>query len=186
MTELDQTTIDEINSAEPEAGPYHTILEVWQTILAPARDQIGAAITPQWANRMVQTYPQVTYADTPALADMYYERIGVLADILASQILGDSEALKVLDAAEDLETNHIHYLQVIVDWQKQFLQWELDWRPDRSDAAIDIASLSEVHKMFFDQTGLLSLLEQINFEFTDGDRDMLAIILQEMREGTGE
>jgi hypothetical protein len=185
VTDVDQITIDEINAAAEEA-PFHSILEVWRTILSPARGQIGKPITPQWANRMVQTYPGLTYADTVHLADLYYDRIGVLGDILALEIATDDECLKVITPAEDVEQNNHHYLNVIVDWQKQFLQWELDWDPTAADAAIDIASLSEVHKMFFDQTGLLSLLEQISFEFTDADRDLLAEELQAMREAVGE
>jgi len=36
--------------------------------------------------------------------------------------------------------------------------------------------------MFFDQNGLTALLDQIKFEFSDQDRDLLAAELQELRE----
>jgi hypothetical protein len=159
---------------------------VWQTVISPARNEIGKPVTPQWANRMVQTYPELSYASTVLLADTYYEKIGQLSDILTLEIEGDEDCLKPVNAEEDLTYNHAHYLNVIFTWQKLFLQWELDWKPTDATAAVEIAALSEVHKMFFDPSGLLSLLEQINFEFTDADRDLLAVELQEMREAVGE
>jgi hypothetical protein len=178
-----QLTVDDILSAAEAEESFHTILEVWRSILAPAKDQIGAPITPQWATRMVQSYAGLTYADTPALADLYYRRIMVLAGILDEEIASDDECLNAVTADEDVEHNSGHYLNVLIAWQKQFLLWELEWVPTSGTAAVEVASLSEVHRMFFDPTGISALLEQIGYQFTDADKDLLIAELNAAREG---
>jgi hypothetical protein len=43
-----------------------------------------------------------------------------------------------------------------------------------------VAALSEVHSMFFSPEGVTGLLDQINFQFTDADRQLLQEELQEL------
>jgi hypothetical protein len=174
-----QLTVQDVLDAA-EATPYHTILEIWRGVLAPAREQIGSRITPQWATRMVSTYAQVKYEDMPAFGQLYYERIGLLADILDLEIEIDDECLNRTSAQEDVENNSEHYVNLLTEWQRQFLQWEIDWDATSPTAAIEVAALSEVHKMFFDPQGITALLDEINFVFTDGDRENLAEALQEL------
>ena len=73
-----------------------------------------------------------------------------------------------------MEHNSHHYLNVLLNWQKAILTWELDWDCTSPDAAVDLAALVEVHKMFFDGTGISSLLDQIKFEFTEEHQALLA------------
>ena len=91
--------------------------------------------------------------------------------------------LNAVVAEEDLEVNGTRYKQLLIDWQKAFMLWELDWAPLLQDAAMQIAAISEVHKMFFDQGGLVSLLDQINFTMTDEDTAELAAELQALKDG---
>lgn len=177
----DELTVEDILS-EAEGIAYHTVLELWREVLKPATREASMKITPQWATRICSAYREINYADMINFRDDYFARITNLADILDVEIATDDECLNLNSAEEDVEHNSHHYLNLLVDWQKQFLSWELEWEPTDTYAAIEIASIAEVHRMFFDNTGLTSLLDSINFEVSDADRDMLATALQELRD----
>ena len=171
-----ELTVEDIIAEANNAG-YHTILEVWREVLRPAASEQTKRITPQWATRVVNTYHGITYADMPAFRELYFGRILHLASILDDEIATDDECLKLTSAEEDVEHNVHHYLNVLFAWQMQFMQWEIEWDATSPTAAVEVAALAEVHKMFFDPQGLTALLDQINFQFTDTDRDTLGELL---------
>jgi hypothetical protein len=171
-----ELTVEDIIAEANNAG-YHTILEVWREVLRPADAERSKRITPQWATRVVGTYHGVTYADMPAFRELYFGKILHLAGILEDEIESDDECLNLTTAEEDVEHNTSHYLNVLFAWQMQFMQWEIEWDATSSTAAIEVAALAEVHKMFFDPQGITALLDQIAFQFTDTDRDTLGELL---------
>jgi hypothetical protein len=159
-------------------GPYHSILEIWSAIVSGAPSEAEKRITPQWATRMAAKHTGVRVQDAGLLQDYYFGHIMDLAKILQFEIETDDECLNVTSATEDVEHNSFHYKNVLITWQKQFLQWELEWDYTAEDAAIQVAALSEVHSMFFSPEGVTGLLDQINFQFTDADRETLQGELQ--------
>jgi hypothetical protein len=171
-----ELTVEDIIAEANNAG-YHTILEVWREVLRPADAERSKRITPQWATRVVGTYHGVTYADMPAFRELYFGKILHLAGILEDEIESDDECLNLVSAEEDVEHNTSHYLNVLFAWQMQFMQWEIEWDATSPTAAIEVAALAEVHKMFFDPQGITALLDQISFPFTDTDRDTLGELL---------
>lgn len=177
---------------DPEGGggeeetPYIPLLLTWQAVLEPAHDQRGERITPQWANRIIGAYHGIGFADMELFRDIYYDRVAVLYKILLDQIETDPEAIKVDSAAEDRARNALHYVSIIADWQAVFLRWELSWNTLSTSAAVDIASLAEIHRMFFDQTGLIGLLDNIQFEFTEDHQKAVQETLQAVIEEYGE
>lgn len=186
LLDKDDLTVEDIISDANQA-PYHTILEVWREVLKPADAESRKRITPQWATRVIASYSGLTYADMPAFRDYYFTSIIALGWILNEEIAEDDECLKHTTPEDDLQHNNHHYLNVLINWQRQFMQWELEWEPTAHNAAIQVAALGEVHKMFFDPQGLTALLDQIDFQFTDDDRDLLASSLKDMiEEGGGE
>lgn len=186
MTEITDAEIQDFIAQESEAPGYHTILEVWREVLKPAATERTKRITPQWANRIVASYQGIAFQDMADFRDMYFDRILELAAILDAEISTDDECLNLVTPEEDVEANTHHYINVLTEWQKTFLSWELDWDCTHPDAALDLATISEVHKMFFDQTGLVELLGQIKFEFTDTDRELLAMALADVRDAREE
>lgn len=178
---LDDATIEDL-MAEAKGASYHPILQVWREVLRPAHEERNSRITPQWASRLVSTYPGIEYPDVIRFRNLYFSRIVAMLGILEDLIDENPGCLDPTTPEEDVEKNSEHYFQIITDWQIAILQWELEW-DCFSDAAIDIASISEIHKMFFGEQGLTSLLDNIPFEFTDMHRDALALALQEFREG---
>lgn len=170
----------------PEEAEYHTILEVWKAVLAPARDEREAKITPSWGSRICQAYGQVTFSDLPAVQVAYFDKVIQLLEILEQEIEGDSKCLKPTEAAEDAEKNGHHYKNLILNWQLAILQWELDWDCTDVRAAAELAAISEVHRMFFGELGIVGFLDQTPFEFTAADQEMLGEALEEFRAGNSE
>ena len=174
-----ELTVDDIVS-EAAKSKYHTILELWRELLKASEQTRKEKVSPQWAVKVTTQYNEMTYADMDDFTDEYYDRVDDLRRILDAEIDTDDECLNFVSAEEDREGNGYHYINVLTDWQKQFLMWELDWNCGSPSAAIEVAVLSELHKMFFGELGITNLLDQINFEFTDSDRDALATALREL------
>lgn len=177
----EQLTVDDILS-EAEKTPHHAILRVWQEVLESSKEVRKERITPQWATRVCSTHAEVTFSDMPAYRDLYYARIDELAGVLQAEIDTDDECLKADTVALDSENNTFHYLNVIIGWQKTILSWELGWDCTNAGAAIDLAVIADVHKMFFGDVGLASLLDQINFEFSETAQELLYNELEEMKQ----
>lgn len=173
-----QDILDEANQVQ-----YHAILEIWREVLKTGETERNNKITPQWANRICTSYREINFADMPRFRDAYFDKIAELVAILNIEIASDDECLNVMSAEEDVQNNGAHYMNMLIEWQKSFLLWELEWDPTNEDAAIELAAISEVHRMFFDQNGITALLDQIQFQVTDSDRELLAGILQELKEG---
>lgn len=181
LSDKDQADLDKLLAEQPPIE-YHTVLKVWHEILKPENRETAKDITMQWANGIVAQYAGVGFGDMPAYRDAYFALFDDMYAILEYEIDSDEECLNHSDVAEDREHNGHHYLNLLTQWQLAFLRKELEWDCTASTAAIDIAALSEVHKVFFGQTGLTGHLEAIQFEFTEADQQDLADSLAELRE----
>lgn len=187
---IDQPILDSDIADFIDGEPsFHPILQIWREVLAPARAARSEQITPQWASRICMKYQEMRFADMPAFRDRYFDKIAELEGILHAVIEADDECLNPATAEDDARENADNYVTVLTQWQFAVLRWELDWDCEDPSAGPELAAISEVHTMFFGDMGLTSLLDQINFEFTDMHRDALALALQaykESRESDGE
>lgn len=183
-TTEEQLTVEDILDQAPE---FHPILKVWLEVLDASKTVRQERITPQWALRVVTTHTGMTFQDMPTYRDMYYQGIDELAEALRTEIDSDDECLNYTSAKEDVESNTFHYINVILSWQKIILTWELQWDVEDDQAAVELAVISDIHKMFFGEVGLTSLLDQINFEFTEDSQDLLRAELEELKQNwTGD
>jgi hypothetical protein len=175
--------------AEPdgvEEPTFHPIMQVWREVLAPAATEREQKVTPQWANRIVSAYTQVTFGQMDTFRELYFGKLKQMANILDIEIAYDKDCLSYDKMEDDAVENADHYKNMLLVWQLQVLQWELDWETTAIDAAVELAAISEVHKMFFGQTGITQFLDNIGFEFTDDDSSMLMVTLEEFRGGDRE
>jgi hypothetical protein len=179
--ERDLAQLFEMPDAD-EAPTFHPILEVWREVLKPAEAEGQKKVTPQWASKMVQSYPELKFADCNALRDSYYDKLGVMLGIVVDEILSDDECLTYSTPEEDARENSYHYKAVLLEWQQQFLTWELEWDCTDVDASVELAAISETHKIFFGDTGLTQFLDNIKFEFTESDALEIAAELERVRE----
>jgi hypothetical protein len=177
----DLAQLFEMPSGETNAPAFHPILEVWREVLKPAAAEGQKKVTPQWANKMVQSYPELKFADCNALRDTYYEKLQTMFEIVVAEIDEDEECLNAATPEEDREENGKHYKNILLHWQLRFLGWELQWDCTDGDAAIELAAISETHKIFFGDTGLTQFLDNIKFEFTEDDALEIAAQLEELR-----
>lgn len=188
LTEQDERDLARLQ-AEPDGIPeptFHPILKVWQAVLEPAEQELNAAVTPQWANRIVSAYAGVTFADMLEYRERYFSKIIDLARILDDEIEGDADCLKYTQPEEDAEHNSAHYKNVLLNWQMMFLTWEMEWDTADPQAATELAAISEVHKMFFGDTGLTQFLDNIKFEFTEADQMQMTEALEDFKGGNRE
>jgi len=185
VTETIEPPVDlppEADGGEPPS--YHTLLEVWRAVLEPARNgkMRTEKVSPQVATKLVSTYPQVRFADVPAINTMLFEIIDELGQILDDEISTDDQCLSWESAEDDAVNNSEHYKNLLTEWQRYMLLRELDWDSRDENAAVTLAALSEVHNMFFGDKGLTAHLESIKFQFTEADSEALRTALEETRD----
>jgi hypothetical protein len=186
FSEQDLSDLEELGVMPGQDATFHPILEVWREVLKPARDELDAKVTPQWANRIVGSYAEMRYADMVQFQRRYYGKIIELLDVLDEEIASDEDCLTYSDPEEDAKENAHHYKNLLLQWQLAILQWELDWDTADALASVEIAAISEVHKMFFGQTGITAFLENIGFEFTEDDQQALGEALAEFKVASRE
>lgn len=161
---------------------YHTILEVWESVLGNAPEAAKGKVTPQWAMKIISEYPQIKFADMKEMHRRYFDMHIRLGEILSEVIAKNPKAKSFTNAAEDIENNKPLYIQLLTEWQKAILGWELDWDCEDPHAAVELAAIAEVHKFFFGPVGITGHLDAIKFEFTQDDQEALQAELEELKE----
>ena len=180
--------VSELTGEGHEPAKYRTLLEIWRAILEPAvsGEMRKDPISPQWATKMVTTYPGVSFADVDDIHHGVFDMSAELAAILDEEIASDDECLKKATAEEDAEENSGHYRALLAGWQIHLLKVELAWRPTSPKAAVELAILSEVQQMFLGQTGLVGHLDTIGFKFEESDQqDLQQKLLDARNEALG-
>lgn len=173
--------IADLEALDTELPQFHTVLEVWREVLKPAKDEATYPPTPAWSNRIISAYHGIEFKDMIAFRDSYFAKVDELFNILLLEISYDNDCLSWPTPEEDAENNAVHYKNLLLQWQMAVQQWELDWECTSPTAAVELAAISEVHKMFFGQTGLTAFLDNIKFEFTEDDQTEMAEALIEQR-----
>lgn len=165
---------------------FHPILQVWKEILSNLPAQVDEKITPQYAMRICQSYPQLTFADMNKVRDAWHSKMEQFRQVLLGVIASDEECFVPSSPEEDKAENSRHYRTLLLEWQKLLLSWELAWDCESDDAAVEIAATAEVHRFFFSETGLTAHLQNIQFEYTEADMAAVQQELEEMKGGDSE
>jgi hypothetical protein len=186
FTDQDRADLAALGVETDEMPTFHPVLMVWREVLKPAAAEATKKVTPQWASRMVASYNGLEYRHMDELRDRYFGKVGDLLAILEHEISTDDECLKYTTPEEDVEHNTTHYLNLLLNWQLAFLSWELEWTCTDEFAVVELAAISETHKMFFGQTGLTAFLDNIRFQYTEADQADLAAALEELRAAAEE
>jgi hypothetical protein len=179
--EYDEPTVESGEKPEPE---HRTLLEVWREVLRPARDGTMRSIpvTPQWATRIVASYEGIGYADTVEVNQRLLDMVEELGVILDEVIEADDDCLAHTTAEADATENAENYRTLLLRWQGLFLTREVEWNALWPDAAVALAAMSEAHKMFFGEVGLVAHLDSIKFPFTESDQQKMHQELEAVRD----
>lgn len=180
LSEQDLEDLAKLDS-QPELE-YHSVLQVWQTVLESADRPDNRHMTPKWAMAIISQYVGIGFADLPDYVETYFDLLSEMTVVVNDVILLDDDCFKVTNATEDVEANRSNFLAILRDWQLLLLTRELEWDPTDPFAAVQIAALSEIQKLFFGQTGLTGHLEAIKLEVTEEDQIELATVLEERRD----
>jgi hypothetical protein len=170
--ELQAEVNRELNQA-PELT--HTILEIWASVLSNIEANEGEHISPRYANSIVSNWPRLNFQEVSGYTRQYFTFLKALREILTAEIDKDPEALKRVE--NDAEENRVHYLELIGAWQEQIEEWEQNWNSDSADSHVTLAALADATSFFVGAQGLVEHLSQINFQFTDEDREALRLRL---------
>lgn len=177
--------VDAEPTTEQEQAPYFPLLQVWRETLKHAAGELDKRVTPTWAMRITSMYKELKISEMDVFKIKYFTYIDALYKMVLDEIESDSDSLKWFTPEEDREENRPHYLALLTNWQLALLQWELAWQCTDEHAHVEIAAISEVHKMFFGETGLTAQLDAIGFEYTEADQENVAAALNALREEVG-
>lgn len=161
---------------------YRSILEVWSKLFEPLEEMRKDPVTPNWAIRITSHYGNIELREMENFRDRYFHVALEMAAILQATIDANEDCLKVYSAEEDRDLNGGLYFQVLVDWQLNLLQHELEWDCISKSAGVDIAVMGEIHNLLFGDMGLAGHLNSINYELSDDDQQNMAQALNEARE----
>lgn len=181
FSENDIEDLHTLGITEGDEPSYHPILQVWSEVLKPAEAELTAKVTPAWANRVVTSYTGVTFGDMEDYREALFTKLIALRDILLAEIGSDDECLTYATPEDDVQFNTGHYKNVLRDWQVAIMRWEMEWETTSPLAAVELAAISEVHKMLFGPTGVTAFLDNIKFEYTEADQADLTEALQALK-----
>jgi hypothetical protein len=153
----------------------HTILEIWASVLSNIESNEGEHISPRYANSIVSNWPRLSFQEVSEYTRQYFTFLKALRDLLTEVIAQNPSALENVE--NDAEENREHYLELIGGWQELIERWELDWNSDAEDSHVTLAALADATSFFVGAQGLVEHLSQINFQFTDEDREALRLRL---------
>lgn len=177
LTAKDEADLKLLGDAEAPAP--NTLLKVWQEVLSNIEQSASERVTPALANRIVSSWPKLSFQDTPDYHKLYHGYLMELREILHDAIRKNPDALKNVD--DDAEANRDIYLGLLLDWQIRIAEWEHAWDASAADAHIKLAAIADATVFFVGQNGLVEHLSQINFQFSDADRDELGEKLLEAK-----
>lgn len=176
-----------VNSEErvDEAPTWHTVLQVWRDVLASGPKERAKSPSPQWVNRIANSFKEMTYAKFNEFATRYFDKLDAITAILLEEIDTDEECLHWDTPELDVEHNSRHYKNLLLRWQEMFMGWEIAWDPSDEHAVEEIAAISESYTMLFgtpNAQGMTAYLDNIKFELTEADQAEIRDNLNNLRE----
>lgn len=154
----EETPVEEVT---PELD--HTLLELWQGVLAGVDTEQGADMPPSAAMQLVERWPFLRIQDTLAVQELYYRHLAEIRDILTAEILSDDKCLGRVET--DAEDNREHYLNVVARWQNYLRNAEREWSSIAEDAHITLPATVLATDFALSSMGLIAHLDVIGVDF---------------------
>ena len=167
LTEQDLADLAALNADDEKQVLLHTVLESWQAHLSSADAVAKERVHPGYANKIVSTWPKLSYQDVAAYHQRFHQRVIELRDvfdeILQNHLENKPDAFLHLE--DDAEYNEAAYIETIYAWQARIQEWERAWDVRSKTAHIDVAVIADVSSFFVGQMGIVQFLDNIGFDF---------------------
>ena len=126
----------------------------------------------QVANHVVSNHAQIKIQEVPKYMKLYHGYLKDMRDILTAEIDSDKKCFKHIE--EDAEENKAHYLNLLINWQRQIREWEQEWKAASPTAHLTLAAVTDVHGFVLGSNGLVAHLDEINFDYNEDDAKLVA------------
>ncbi len=165
---------DPITVEAEQPAPTHSLLEVWESILANIDKAAEERVMPAEAAGLVSRYPFIRVQEVPAYLKKYYDYLTEYRDALASEIASDPKCKTHTDPSEDAEKNRHHYKNLLVAWQAIALKDDFAWDATTEQAHLELAAMNEARNFVIGSNGIVAHLEAINFTLTPDEHDEIS------------
>lgn len=171
LTAEDQRDLDLLNSEEPgeeQEAPAieRCLLDTWRHLLDSIEESADAGVNMESAQRIVATWPKISYAQTVGYHRRYHELMRLMRTELQLIIKDNPGALDHVGPA-DAQENHELYVRLLGRWNARLERIIEAWAPTDPSAAIEVAAVSGVQEAIFGQMGLANHLDVIGFQLTE-------------------
>jgi hypothetical protein len=184
LSEQDQADL----AALTEEPINHTLLEIWNEVLGSIELSVAHKIPAIVANKVVSSWPKLSYQDTARYHARYHEILTEYRRILRELIEENPGCLKNIGERGteffDAEANRGVYKELIIRWKLYDQSLQLDWDAVDPESHIEIAAIADAAAFCIGSTGLIQHLgaPQIGFTQSSGDQEELEARLTEAAE----
>jgi hypothetical protein len=179
LTEQDEADLDLLNDGD-SGKLNHTLLEMWRSILGNVEAVSAQKVTPAIANRIVNAWPKLSFADVADYHATYHAFLLELRDILDEVIASDPKCLTRTGEDEDSDAvaNRGLYIELLFRWQERIMLWDAAWDCTSPQAGVLLAAIADATSFSVGSNGLVAHLDQIRLDFTDADRAAMGARLE--------
>jgi len=177
MSAADEADLQLLLENPPPAK--RTLLETWRLLLANMEASAKERVSPGLANRIVSTWPKLSFQDVPRYYELYYELMLEMRELLHTEISVDPDALKNVD--DDAVDNAGRYRNLLLCWNVAVVRWEHEWDAADPESHILLAAIADATQFYIGQQGIVAHLDQIGFALDEADQQALAAQLAEIK-----
>ena len=166
-------------SEEAAEAPEHALLKVWLMVLGNVEEALETRLSMAAVNNIVRTWPQIKVQEAMQYHRCYHEQLLKMRSILEAIVATDEECLDRI-GEDDVQENRDLYLELLTEWQRQLVRWEVQWDPNDDDAHVVLAASLTVAEFFFGSQGLVHHLDLRGFVLSDAEAEAIWANAQEV------
>ena len=172
---MTETTLPAGDDVIAEQEP-RTLLATWKELLSNIEASRDEPITIQLAARVLANWPKISVQEVAEYFEIYHELLLEMRAAFEIVLAAHPKAIKRVE--DDAEVNRDVYIEILTEWQKTALGWELDWDVTAENAHIQMGAIVDATNFFLSQKGLVAHFDTIQLRFEEADSVALAAELE--------
>ena len=172
---MTETTIPAGDDVIAEQEP-RTLLATWKELLSNIEASRDEPISFQLALRVISNWPKISVQEVEEYFDIYHELLLEMRSVFEGVLAAHPKAIKRVE--DDGEVNRDVYIEILTEWQKTALGWELDWEVSSPNAHIVMGAMVDATGFFLGQKGLVAHFDNIGRRFEEADSVALVAELE--------